>query len=580
MSATRRRNIELLRRTQPRSVRAIEEAEPLPYLTVEAARNGLPNLVAAPQGRPRSLHSRMDPAREAERLAAALSPETGLVVIFGLGAGHHLRSVLSRRAVRAVILCEPDPAYVAGALEIEGIGELLGDTRVTLVTPCSEESAARIVGETYAPLFHRQAAFLPLRGRTDLTPETFATLQSAARHGVERALADFATQRAFGRRWLHNILTNLTTIRRTVEPVPRRGPCIVTAAGPSLERLFREAPVEAGSIIVATDTSLPVLIQRGIRPHFIVTIDSQLASYHHFLRGVPKATILVADVTASPTALRQASRVSLRVGGHPLGRYLARQTGALGDLYTFAGSVTHAAVSFGHEYAAAEEVRVFGADFAYPNGAAYARDSYLHRHFRIKESRLHPTEHAFADFVYRRGKRRTSDRSARPIQDDLHYGSPLLDAYRQNLNALAENLGIRILREPPAGAGDVGDVGQTRRSPTEPATQPAAAAAAGLDGLSPDPEARDLALPPGTELLATYADAAKGLPLLDPQRLFEMESLSADEAELWHTLSPLAATMAECDAKTGIPTAPPAVSLEAARRETLATIHRVLETRR
>ena len=580
MNPTRRRNLELLRRAQGGSLRAIEEAEPPPFLTVEAARNGLPNLVAAPQGSPRSLHSRVDPAREAQRLSAALAGETGLVVIFGLGAGHHLRSILSRRAVRAVILCEPDPAFVARALEIEGIGELLADSRVTMLTPCTAASAMRVIGETYAPLFHRQAAFIPLRGRTDLAPETFTALQAAARGGVERALADFATQRAFGRRWLHNILTNLATLRHTVDPVPRRGPCLVTAAGPSLEGLFCDPSGHAGSIIVATDTSLPVLIQRGIRPHFVVTIDSQLASYHHFLRGVPTETILVADVTASPTALRQASRVSLRVGGHPLGRYLARQTGVPDDLCTFAGSVTHAAVSFGRDYTAAEEVRLFGADFAYPGGAAYARDSYLHRHFRIEESRFRPTEYSFADFVYSRGERRALEGAARPPQDGLHYGSPLLDAYRRNLSALADDLGIHILRD---SRGSGADAGRNPSAPDGPVADAAAGVAAGSVagiGVSPAPEARELTLPPGTELFRTYADAVQGLAPLEPQRLFEMEALPAHEAELWHTLSPLAATMARRDAATGIPLDPPAVPLEAARRETLATIHRILGTLR
>ncbi len=562
MTATFRRNLAILHQSQPEAARAVEAAEPPPYLTVEAARNGLPNLVAVTHGTSRSLHSRVDPAKEAERLAAVLSPETGLVVLFGLGAGHHLRSVLSRRRVRAVILCEPDPAFVTVALEISGVGELLGDTRVTLLSPCTEGAMTQVVGSTYAPLFHRQAAFLPLRGRTDLERDAFAAMQAAARRGVEQALADFATQRAFGRRWLHNILINLAALRRSVDPVPREAPCIVTAAGPSLERLFHEGTFDPDSTVVATDTSLPMLLQRGLQPHFVVTIDSQLASYHHFLRGVPEGSILVADVTASPTALRQARCVSLRIGGHPLGRYFSRQIGGLGSLYTSAGSVTHAALSFAHEHSGRSHIRLFGADFAYPRGEAYARDSYLHRHFRLQESRLGPAEHAFADFVYRRAERRPLDGAANDADETLHYVSALLDAYGRSLTSLADELGIHPIRATSAGTtAPPRRDGLGRRTNRGPASVPVF---------------RELALSSARDLFARYLKDLTALTPPDPRQILDLEALSPVHAELWHTLAPLAAVRARCKEETGVPVEPPAVSLEEARQETIATIRGVL----
>src|SRR6056297_1439179 len=127
MKAVVERNLELLHSVDPQSADRLRRTPPAPSVSLEQSRSGLAVLVARHGERERWLHSRVEPEREANRLTDRLTTQTGTVVVFGLGAGHHIRALLKRRDLRRIFICEPVVAYVARALEVAGIGELFTD---------------------------------------------------------------------------------------------------------------------------------------------------------------------------------------------------------------------------------------------------------------------------------------------------------------------------------------------------------------------------------------------------------------------------------------------------------------------
>jgi len=560
VSVARARNIAALRSHAPSTADALEAAQTRSDVTIREARSGAPALVISHEARPRWLHSRVDPDREAQRLCDTLPGHSGFVVVFGLGAGHHIRRLLYRNTVQRVIVCEPDPSLAAAALDIPQLEQVFADERVTWHLSRNAGTLADLVGSEYVPLLHRQAAVLPLRGRTDLEPARFGPLQQAARDGIERALSDFATQRAFGHRWMHNILVNMSRIRRRVETLPGYGPHIVTAAGPSLERALSSHEALRGATLVATDSSLPMLLQRGITPDFVVTIDSQIASYHHFVSGMPRNAVLVADITASPNALRQAHWVDLRIGSHPFAAYLGTHWTQLPELFTAAGSVTHAAVAFVGKVRLSAESRpaerpsdsdlvVFGADFAYPDAAPYARESYIHRHARLTASRLAPTEHYLASFVYRRARLGRKDADAK----SLPYEAPLMNRYKYSFEQLVSRLDLKRKEQVPPDA----DRARPSRSEAQDHTTHEL----------PDPES----------FLRRYRQELSLLPPLPNHPTLEL--FPADQgAELWRTVSPLAAATARMEDGAAVPSESPASALNRARSTAITMLDRILET--
>lgn len=575
---TRNRNLELLRARNPAVAARCERVAALGrHVSLESARSGHPVPTVRREERLRWLHSRVDPLREAERLVSLLPETSGFLVVFGLGGGYHVRQLLARPGTRRVLVVETAAEWLVPALGVPDMEEVFSDPRVAFhLSEDGAELEAR-VAEHYLPLFHREASFLPLRGRVDLDAEAFRKLQERAGAGVEACLADFATQRAFGRRWMHNILVNLLRLsgRRPENPGASHGTAaVVTAAGPSLETLFsREDPaggrtaLDSGAPLVATDTSLPMLLQRGMAPDLLVSLDSQGASYHHLLRGIPAKTLVVAPLSAAPVVMRLASRICASIGGHPLEHYLAEGWRGLPRLYTRGGSVTHAALDLARRQLETTEIFLYGADFAYPGGAAYARDSYMHRHFRLREQRLRPAEGGFADFVYRRARLDSEhDREAGGSSDgEIRYRSALLEGYRQRFEGLVKELGVSLSRAPARASGRRGE------SPLQPDRRPAPenAPEARRGGGLPDPRPTLARYLEGLEALGTPDEEAA---TLDPAQL------PPEERRLWSTLTPLAASLSATPEGRATPAEAPGRLLVRAREESLQLLRSLLGT--
>ena len=221
---------------------------------------------------------------------------------------------------------------------------------------------------------------------------------------------------------------------------------LVTGAGPSLDDQIPEiARRSRDALLVATDTSLPALEANGIHPDFVVSIDCQVHSVNHFLGGAARQERLVMDLASPPLLGRLVSRSSFAASSHPLCALLARRWRPFVPIDTAGGNVTHAAVSFAGSLGA-QQIIVYGADFSYPDGAPYARGTYLFDYFGCRSGRLLPIETSFFSFLFRAG-----DPLRERLADQVRYTTPLLMAYKENLEKLAAGMTAELIAAPGRG---------------------------------------------------------------------------------------------------------------------------------
>ena len=161
---------------------------------------------------------------------------------------------------------------------------------------------------TYVPPVSGDMRTAPLRGRTDLSPEPFASAADTLRAVLGSISDDYSVQSFFGKLWFRNAVCNLLASEGPTPPLPPVRRAVVTAAGPSLEDRIDEVvrAQKEGAFLIATDTTLPALLGRGIRPGAVVSIDCQTISYYHFIKGLPRDIPLILDL-ASPNRLARLS---------------------------------------------------------------------------------------------------------------------------------------------------------------------------------------------------------------------------------------------------------------------------------
>ncbi|MDR2397498.1 MAG: DUF115 domain-containing protein [Spirochaetaceae bacterium] len=467
----------------------------------------------------RPLHSLVDPQREGQRLISTVQ-DAGFLIFFGLGGGFAPAAALEREDIHHILIVDYAYDAVAELLDTASYRTLWEDPRVHFLVDPGSDLLEQYIADHYQPVFHRGIQVIPLRVRVDAARELFRTAQEGINRGIERLGADYSVQTHLGIRWFSNILRNLRTMQPAQDPVPPLKQVAICAAGPSLDlQLPHLAEERSSRFLIAVDTSLPALLNAGLIPDAVVSIDAQHISYYHFMQGLPAPLYL--DLASPPSAASQAAAPYFFAGGHPLARYIARHWRPLPLVDTSGGNVTYAAVSLA-AYWGATQVEVYGADFAYPEGRAYARGTYLYPFFETRQTRFSPLETQWSALLYR-SPELTKIRHG----DRWYYETAPLRRYRQLLEARLPELPARVIPVPGMGAPWGG-----REGLSTPKQAPL-----------PSPDVPDRSWPTVQDFIAAYRTALQRLPALTGSVPAYLQGLTQGQGQILSTVLPLAAAL-------------------------------------
>ncbi len=439
-----RRNTAAISQRYPTLTNTLMNSTPDPHYRVALAKTEMPIPVYTAGDETIHINSPYDPEKEAERIAGAATNPGGSstsYLVLGLDAGYLAKSLL-KPDVELVIIVECEISYLRFLIESFDFTAQFSDPRLRLICSDSLDFASSTLLAEYLPLLHGDISVVPRSPRERMRDSFFSELRSRIPRVLRDTSIDISTQKKFGLRWMRNIVSNAEIASFAAKENYRvlsdyTGRKIhVTAAGPTLETsLDQLSSTTPGECIVATDTSLPSLIAAGIDPDFVVSVDCQAYSYHHFLSGIPGGTRLVLDLSSPPPLYRSGNAVIPVAGGHPFAGYVSRFFFPFIGIDTSGGNVTHAAVSFADRLAG-REIVLHGADFSYPEGKLYANETYLYPHFRSSERRTSSLETMFGRMLLERSDlfHTRSDTGA------VLYGTILLDSYRQKLEGLTPRL--------------------------------------------------------------------------------------------------------------------------------------------
>jgi hypothetical protein len=408
----------------------------------------------------RPLHSQIDPKREAIRLLGQThETKAGFFILLGLGGGFAAAEALARPDTERVLVIDYDMGSVAELLAAIDYTTILDDARCLLCIDAEATLIKQTILEHYQPVLAGGIRVLPLRTRTEVvdgngvTAALFNTALKAIEHAIDLVSGDYSVQAFFGMRWFSNIIHNVFLLEEPQAALPAVKQVSICGAGPSLDAQFpRLAENRRDTFLIATDTSLPAVLQAGMTPDAVVSIDCQHISYSHFMMGLPCPLYL--DLASPPRVASCSPHPRFFSGGHPLTRYIAQYWRHLPEIDTSGGNVTYAAMVLA-ERMGAETIELYGADFAYPMGRSYARGSYMYPSFERRQTRLTPYETLSTALLFRGSAQKRVKRDGY-----WYYEPPLLAMYRNRLERKIETLRAAVI--PIAGKGASITIKQTR----------------------------------------------------------------------------------------------------------------------
>ena len=371
-------NLAALWATQPALALELEAVPEADALTTEPSRAGQPTL-AAPDaaGQRIYLHSRYRPLEEAQQLVAAHATAGRVAfVCFGLGLGHHLRVLFDEVSKESLIwVFEPDARVVRAWLESADWRDLLNSRRVTVMTRLDK---ARCFDLWLANNTALSLGFAPLEHPPSVrrNPEYFEAARALVADYLSFGQTTMNTLLINGRRTAENLARNAAWYAAApgigrLKDAYRGRTAIIVSAGPSLRKnQHLLAAARERAVIIAVQTTLQPLLEMGIEPDFVTSLD-----YHdictRFFEKVPPGcrTELVAEAKASPAVLKMHPGPKSLLGNSFIEKLLAEAAPARPTLRPGA-TVAHLAFYLA-EYLRCDPILFVGQDLGFSDGLCY-----------------------------------------------------------------------------------------------------------------------------------------------------------------------------------------------------------------
>jgi hypothetical protein len=416
------RNLAALWATEPRLAREIESLNE-PGYTIEPSRSGVPTLVVESSGREIYLHSRHEPIDEAKRLVAHIDFDERIAFfVHGFGLGYHVEQLFDRASEEALIcVCEPDLRMIRTALECRDLSRLVESRRVMFLTkPDKSEIFVRLAQQM--AMFSMGYETIEHGPSVRLNPSHHAQFREWMGEWAAFCKTSINTLVLNGRRTAENIARNIGWYAATpslarLKDKHKGEPAIIVSAGPSLRKnkhLIKDASGKA--VIVAVQTTLQPLLELGVEPHYVTSLD-----YHdictRFFEKLPPTlrTELVAEPKAT-TAIFGMNPGPLSLLGNDFAESLLREMKLGKAKLTSGATVAHLAYYLA-EHVGCDPIIFVGQDLGFSDGLCYSPGTSYDEVWRPELNRFQTVEMKQWEQISRDKKilRRIPDHQGRPM---------------------------------------------------------------------------------------------------------------------------------------------------------------------
>lgn len=237
------------------------------------------------------LESRYDPLKSARARLAQLDPAgKRAAVLFGDG-GYYLAGLLAEQGLQVVVV-EPLPSLAAAVFKARPAlpwGKIIPVFPAELSEPGDWERVLPS-GITPAELLTVEHPVLSRRFSGQ-----FQQPRSLLIELFRRRVADLETTAWFGRRWLHNILDNLSVLqqRGASRIAHRAAPAVIAVPGPGLSACIPALKrLRAECRLIALAPALPLLLEHRLVPDLVCSMDGGFANLLHFSGRLPAVPLV------------------------------------------------------------------------------------------------------------------------------------------------------------------------------------------------------------------------------------------------------------------------------------------------
>ena len=275
------RNWRALRSHHPHIATLIDRTAPF-KMEIRLSKTDVPNLyIDDNKGHSFPLYPEGDPLQDLPNLMESLKDIKGkMICVLGMGLGIHAVPVAQRLgATNTIVLFEAHPEILKRAMDHMDLTNLLSHPSVRLVVGDLSEPDDLLSGELDKLYSSNGYEFVEHKKSTALATEWYRKARERFEKYFNKQVIQQNTVAGAGECFFKNRFNNLMAMRNsfpieTLEDRFKGIPSVIVAAGPSLSRNIDALTyIQNQALIIAVDSAVAPLLQKGITPHLVATVD-------------------------------------------------------------------------------------------------------------------------------------------------------------------------------------------------------------------------------------------------------------------------------------------------------------------
>lgn len=327
------------------------------------------------------LNSAFRPLEEAKKWVQQYTFENlnNNVTMYGLGNGYFVSQLLDKMPDNdCLLIYEPCPELFMNTLEHYDLEEILKDNRVIIgIKDINEFDFHKAVREVYGIENLANNKIIVHPGYEKLFVEQLEDFKKEIRESAVSARLEYNTLRKLAKSTFHNTIVNIPKIRNSISATQLKKvwnsdiPVIIVAAGPSVEESLEDLKWAKGkAIIVAVDRITQYLLDKGVIPDFVVSLDAE-KEVEYFSSGELVDIPLFCLMLTQPLIMdKQIGRKIVCWAGHYMYKHYQSALNEFPDI-EISGSVATFAVSV-VSYLGSKKICLVGQDLSFRGESTHA----------------------------------------------------------------------------------------------------------------------------------------------------------------------------------------------------------------
>ncbi|QIB27504.1 motility associated factor glycosyltransferase family protein [Caloranaerobacter azorensis] len=308
------KNISVLKEIYGENVIDILSNESDEEIIVEEAKDGSYTLKIVSDGQSRYIMSKYAPLREAKKFVDNIKGydyET-LFIVFGMGLGYHifeLSKLLGEN--NKILVIEPNISIFKKSMEINDWTNLIKKRNIFFFIGEDIELIDQFYYRHINELNASNIKFLVFSHYDKFFPQVYRGVVKKLKGYIEDIQVSICTLKYFLNELNHNLFKNLKEIVRgndikLLKDKFKSVPAIIVSAGPSLDKNIRQLKeAQNRAVIIAGGRTLKPLLDNGIKPDIVVSLDPGIGAYNVIKDNLDKEIPLVTTVISQSDIIRE-----------------------------------------------------------------------------------------------------------------------------------------------------------------------------------------------------------------------------------------------------------------------------------